>query len=79
MSILRRVWNITQGLPIDLHCIISFILHRYFATVSPVNEPRRKPWNTCIFIYLYKYIFIYKYIYIYVISPLVMIFTIETR
>jgi hypothetical protein len=55
MSILRRVWNITHGLPIDLHYIIRFILHRYFATVSPVTEHRRKPRDTCVFIYLHKY------------------------
>ena len=62
MSILRRVWNVTHGLPIDLPRIIRFILHRFFTTVSPVTETRRKTEG-----YLYIYINIhvlYKHIYV---------------
>jgi hypothetical protein len=68
MSFLRPVWNANHGLPIDLPNINWFILHRFFATLSPVTETRRKPRATCMFLYLYIYINIHvlhKYIYMF--------------
>jgi hypothetical protein len=45
---LRGAWNVTHRIPIDLYCIVRFILHWFFATVPSGTERRRKLRAICI-------------------------------